>query len=205
MTTVASVEIRRGGKLPRVPVAMTICAAIEFDLEYCVLPFRNMALRAFQTSVATLQRIRRGRMFLNRKFRWLPALHRVTGRALSLVRPLNKLPFVWILVAVHALREYQRLLEVAVGVALSAVHTHMLPLQRKLRLGVIKALVDCLQRNLFPAAGVVTGLATLGEAAVMRILVAVGTLTEWNADVLRLSVGSVGVALGALHLQVQPG
>ena len=164
-----------------------------------------MALRAFQTSVATLQRIRRGRMFLNRKFRWLPALHRVTGRALSLVRPLNKLAFVWILVAVHALREYQRLLEVAVGVALSAVHTHMLPLQRKLRLGVIKALVDCLQRNLFPAAGVVTGLATLGEAAVMRILVAVGTLIEWNADVLRLSVGSVGVALGALHLQVQPG
>ena len=50
-----------------------------------------------------------------------------------------------------------------------------------------------------------TRLAALRESAVMRILVAVGTLIKWNADVLRLSVGSVGVALGALHLQVQPG
>src|SRR5690348_6929270 len=142
MTTVASVEIRRAGKLPRVPVAMTICAAIEFDLEYCVLPFRNMALRAFQASVATLQRIRRGRMFLNRKFRWLPALHRVTGRALSLLRAFGKLAVVYILVAVHALGEYQRLLEVTVRMALTAVDTRVLSLQRKLRFGVIKALID---------------------------------------------------------------
>lgn len=33
MATVASVEIRRGGKLSRVPVAMAICAAIKFDFE----------------------------------------------------------------------------------------------------------------------------------------------------------------------------
>jgi len=33
MTTLASVEIRRGGKLSRVPVAMAICAAIEFNFE----------------------------------------------------------------------------------------------------------------------------------------------------------------------------
>lgn len=36
----------------------------------------------------------------------------------------------------------------------------------------------------------------------MRILVAVRTLIEWNADILRLAVCSRGVALGALHLQV---
>ena len=33
---------------------------------------------------------------------------------------------------------------------------------------------------------------------------AVGTLVEWNANVLRLAVCPIGVALGALHLQVEP-
>ena len=203
MTTLASIEIRRTGKLSRVPVAMAICAAIEFDFEYRVLAFRNMALRTFQPRVATLQRIRRGRMFLDRELRWLPALHRVTGRALSLVRTFGKLAFVCILVAVHALGEYQRLLKVAIGVALGAVHTGVLSLERKLRFGVIKALIDRLQRNLLPAAGVMTGLASLRKAAVMRILMTLRTLIEWNAYILRLAVRPVGVALGALHLQVQ--
>lgn len=142
VTTLASIEIRRGGKLSGVPVAMAICAAIEFDFECCVLPFWDMALRTFQPSVATLQRIRRRRMFLHREFRWLPALHRMTGRALSLVCAFGKLAFVCILVAVHALGEYQRLLEVAVRMALTAVDTRVLPFQRKLRFGVIKALID---------------------------------------------------------------
>jgi hypothetical protein len=44
----------------------------------------------------------------------------------------------------------------------------------------------------------------LREAAVMRILMAVGTLIECDAYVLRLSVSPIGVALGALHLHVQP-
>lgn len=102
-----------------------------------------MALRALQASVATLQGIRRGRMFLHREFRWLPALHGVTGRALSLIRALGKLAFVRIrLVAIHALGEHQRLLEVTVSMALSAVHARVLPLQRILRFGVIKALTD---------------------------------------------------------------
>lgn len=101
-----------------------------------------MALPTFQPSVATLQRIRRGRMFLDGELRWLPALHRVTGRALSLVRMFGKLAFVCILMAVHALGEYQRLLEVTVRMALTAVDTRVFPLQRKLRFGVIKALID---------------------------------------------------------------
>ena len=102
-----------------------------------------MALRALHPRVATLQGICRGRMFLHREFRRLPALHRVTGRALSLISTLGKLALVWIrLVAVHALGEYQRLLEVAVGMTLSAVHTRVLSFQRKLRFGVIKALID---------------------------------------------------------------
>lgn len=101
-----------------------------------------MALRALQARVATLQGIRRRRMFLHGKSRRLPALHRVTGRALSVIRTFHKLAVVWILVAVHALREHQRLLEVAVGVTLSAVHTRVLPFQRELRFGVIEALIN---------------------------------------------------------------
>ena len=115
-----------------------------------------MALRALQASVATLQGIRRRRMFLNREIRGLPALHRVARRALSLIGALGKLALVRIrLVTVHALREYERFFEVAVRMTLSAVHSDVLPLERKLRFGVIKALIHRLQRNLLPAAGVV--------------------------------------------------
>ena len=93
-----------------------------------------MALRTLQASVATLQRIRRSRMFLDREFRRFPALHGVASGALSVIRALGKLAFVWIrLVAIHALGEYQRLLEVAVRVALSATHSRVLSFQRILR------------------------------------------------------------------------
>ncbi|PYX67268.1 MAG: hypothetical protein DMG78_28015 [Acidobacteria bacterium] len=49
------------------------------------------------------------------------------------------------------------------------------------------------------------GVATLREAAVVRILVAIGALAEWNANVLRLAIGTVGVTLAALHLRMQSG
>lgn len=116
-----------------------------------------MALRALQASVPSLQRIRRGRVFLDGEFRRLPPIDRVTGCALSTIRALCELAIVRIrLVTVHALGEYQRFFEVAVGMALSAINAGVLALQRKFCLRVIEALVDRLQRNLFPAAGVVT-------------------------------------------------
>jgi len=40
---------------------------------------------------------------------------------------------------------------------------------------------------------------------VVRVFVAIGTLVEGDASVLRLAVRSVGVALGALHFFMQPG
>ena len=49
------------------------------------------------------------------------------------------------------------------------------------------------------------GRAGLGEAALVRIFVAIRAQVEWDADVLRLAIGAVGVALGALHLGVQAG
>ena len=49
------------------------------------------------------------------------------------------------------------------------------------------------------------GGAGLRETAVVWILVAIGAEIEGYADVLRLAIGTVGVALGALHLSVQAG
>jgi len=51
----------------------------------------------------------------------------------------------------------------------------------------------------------VAGLAALREAAVMRILVAVRALVERDANVLRLTIRTVNVALGALHLRMKSG
>ena len=39
----------------------------------------------------------------------------------------------------------------------------------------------------------------------MRVFVAIGAQVEGDAYVLRLPIGAVGMALGALHLRVQPG
>lgn len=47
VATVAGIEVGCCGKLFRMPIAMTIGAAVEFDFEKCVSPFRDMALRAF--------------------------------------------------------------------------------------------------------------------------------------------------------------
>jgi hypothetical protein len=68
---------------------------------------------------------------------------------------------------------------------------------------MVELLADALKRDLLPSGGGVAGGASLREAAVVRILVAVGTQIKGNADVLRFAIGTVGVALGALHLGVK--
>jgi len=90
-------------------------------------------------------------------------------------------------------------------VALGTIHRGVLALQRELSLRMIEALVDRLQRNLFPPARTVAGLAALREAPVMRVFVAIGALAKRNAHVLRLAVWSIRMALGALHLGMQAG
>lgn len=89
-----------------------------------------------------LQRIRTGRMFLDSERRRLPPVHCVAGSALAVIRPPGKLPIVRIgLVTIHALREDQGLLEVAIGVALGAIDADVLPLQGKLGFRVVEALI----------------------------------------------------------------
>jgi hypothetical protein len=136
----------------------------------------------------------------------LPAVHGVAGGAFSAIRTPGKLAVVRIgLVAIHALLEYERLLEISIGMALGTIHAGVFALQRKLRLGVIKALIQRLSGDLFPSACVVAGLAGLpGEASTVGVLVAVRALVERNPRILRLAIRFVGVALRALHLGVQP-
>lgn len=206
MATIASVEVRGCGKLSRVPIAVAIGAMIEFDFEQGVLPFRDMTLSAFQSGMPTLQRIGGRGVLFHREPGRLPPLHGVAGSALPTTDTLRELPLVWIgLVAVHALGKYQRLFEVAIGVALRAIYRRVLSFQRELRPGMIKALTHLLQGDFLPPGGVVTRLAALRETAMVRILVAIGTLRKRDTAVLRLTVRSARVALRTLHLRVQPG
>ncbi len=171
-------------------IGVAVGAALELDLEQRVLPFRDMALRALEPRVPALQRVRARSVLFHRERRGLPSLHGVAGRALAAVRTLGELPVVRIgLVAIHALRESHRLLEISTRMALRAIDADVLAFQRELGLRVIEALAHRLQRNLLPSARAVAGLATLREAAVVRILVAIGTLVERDAGVLRLAIG----------------
>ena len=205
VTFVAGVEIRSAGKLIGVSIGMAIGAALKLDFIKGVLTLGSMALHAFQPRVAALQRVVGRSVFFHGEKGRLPALHVVAGRAFTAILTLDELPIMSILVAIRALLERDLLLEIAVGVALGAIDGGVLALERVLGLGVVESLVDGLQADPLPSAGIVAGVATLREAAVVRILVAIGALAEWNANVFRLAIGTVGVALGALHFRMQSG
>lgn len=171
---IAGVEIRRRHKLPGVLILMAVGAILEFHFEQRVLAFRDMALGALHSGVSAHQRIRAGRVLFYTERRRLPALHGVTIGTFGSSRTFRELPIVWIgFMAVGALVEQQRFLEVSAGVTLLARHSGMLALKRILGLGVIEILGELRRRNSFPARRRVTGRTGLLERAVMRILVAV--------------------------------
>ena len=205
MALVAGVEIGGGGKLTGVTVGMTIGAAVELDLIPGVLALRDVALDAFQPRVTALQRVSRRSVVFHGEKGGLPALYVMAGSALAAVLTLGELPVMSVLVAIRALLERDGLLEISVGMALCAIDGSVLALKRELRLGVVEALVDGLEADLLPSGCAMAGLAGLREAAVMRVLVAIRAQAEGNAGVLWLAVGTVDVALGALHLSVQAG
>jgi|SRR5579863_1815821 len=206
VAAIAGIEIWSSGKLSAVPVGVAVGARRKFDLEERVFALRNVALHAFDARMASLQRISAKGVFFHRERGGLPALHGVTGSTFAAIRAFDELSPVGIrLVAVHALGESDGLFEVSVGVTLRAIHGRMLTLQRILGFGMIKALVHRLPRNSLPPARVVAGLAALREAAMVRIPVAIRAQVEGDADILRFAVGSVHVALRALHLDVQAG
>ncbi len=140
VATRAIIQVRCGGELSGVFVLVAVGAMLERNLEQRVLPLGNVTLRAFQLSVAALEWILGLRMLGQAKSGWLEPIHVVTGRALSVVRPLGKLPLVRIgLVAIHTLGEHQRFFEVATRMALDAANLLVFSQQWIFCLGVVKA------------------------------------------------------------------
>jgi len=180
----APVVVRRRRKLPLVNVLVAVEAFRERKLVPRRGPRGNVALVARHLGVLSFERIRGESVLLHAEQRRLPAIHGVTGGAFALVLPLRELPAVGIgIVAVRAIRERDLFLEIAVRVALQAIHLRVLAEQGKLRLGVIELLA---RRNLLPAGSGVARLAGLRERAVMRIGVAITALGKGNAGEPRL-------------------
>ena len=205
MTLVAGVEIRSRRKLAGMAVLVAVGANVKLDPIERVPAFWNVALRAFQPGVTALQRILGRSMLLDGEQRGLPALDIVARGALATVRPLGELPVVGVLVAIGALLERERFLEIPVGVALFALDLGVLALQRILCLRMVELLTNALQGDLLPSGRAMARRAGLREAAMMRVFVAVRAQIKWDANVLRLVIGAIGVALGALYLRVETG
>jgi hypothetical protein len=140
MTLFASVLVRRSRELCLVFVLVTIQAVIELDLVKSLLASGNMAPIARQLGVATLQWVRRVRMLFHSELGWFETIYAVATRALAAIRPLDELSLMLVAVAIHTLLKSQRLLEIAIAVALNAFHLLMFSEQRVLRLGVVEAL-----------------------------------------------------------------
>lgn len=175
MAAIASVEVGRRGKLPRMLIGVAVGAALELNLEQRIFPLRDMTLSTFQARMPALQRIRAGGVFSHREGRGLPSLYGVAGGALYAARTLGKLAIMRIgLVTIHTLLEDQRLLKVSVGVALGAIYGLVLAFEGKLGFGVVEALIDGCERNLLPSVRRMTRLAALREASVMRVFMAIG-------------------------------
>ncbi len=179
-------------------IGMAIGATLKFDFELRVLAPGNVALRAQQFGVSTLERIIGLRVVLRGESRRLESLHCVARGTLALVRTSGKLALVRIgFMAVHALGKDERLLEIPADVAFGATDFAVLAQQRVLRLGMIEVLIESTGRDLLPSAGIVTSLASLLEAAVMRVRVTIGAFAKRNSGVARLFVGAKRMAFGA--------
>lgn len=203
VAAVAGVEVRCGHKLPGVPIAVAIGAFVELHSIERVLALGNVALRTFQAKVAALQRVFRRSVFLDSEERWFPALHLVAGRALASIGTLQELAVVGVFVAIRALVERDRLLEIAIGMTPRAFDLRVLAFEGIFGFGVIEAFFEILQGDPLPPGSGVAGCAGLRETAVVRIFVTIRALVERNAGILRLAIGTVGMALGALDLRVQ--
>jgi len=110
---------------------------------------------------------------------------------------------VFVLVAIHALRKLQRLLEIAAQVTRNALGGLVLAEQREPRFGMVERLIQARTDDALPTGCRVAGLAgLLREAAFVGVAVAVVAFRKWQADVTWLIVGTGGVALLAFHLRV---
>lgn len=113
----AAIVVRRAGELSVMHVLVAAGAICELHLVNGVLSGGDVALRAFNRGMFSFKRIARGLVLFDAEQGRFPTLHFVALRALAFRGAVRELPVVRILVAIGAIREGQRLLELASGVA----------------------------------------------------------------------------------------
>ena len=127
----------------------------------------------------------------------------MTFRTLALARPRLKLPFVGIgIMAVCALSEGQRLLEIASGVAIAATDFQVHPQKRVFCFRMVE-----LHRRIhfFPAGRRMARFTSSLESALVRVRVAIGAAIEFDPGELHRLVGAGReMALLARYLGVHP-
>jgi hypothetical protein len=206
VASLTTVEVGGGGKLSRMLVGVAVSTALELDLEQRVFTLGDVAARALHHGVTQFEGISRCGMVLHRERGWFESIHGMAGGAFAAVAALGKLAGMWVRpVAVHALLEGQRLLEICAQVTLGTFHYGMFTQQWILGCRVIETLIDRLCRHFFPSAGVMACLAALGKASAMRIRVTIRTLAESDAPVARPVVRPGRVTFLAGNLCVQAG
>ena len=137
----AAVQVGRRGELSLVLVFVAVPAARELDLVQRVSALGDVTLRALHGGVLGFERVSGRRVLFHAKFRRFESFHGVTRGAFPTISPLDELAFMLVLMAIHALLEGDRLLEIAAPMALQAIDTLVFPDQRVLGLGVVKVLV----------------------------------------------------------------
>lgn len=133
MALVAAVQVRRGCKLSLMLIFVAVHALGECNFVTCVFALWNMALRTGYSSMLLPQGIGAGRVRFHVERRWFETVNGVARGALNARRPFGELSIVNVLVAVGALLEGQRLLEVPIGVALRTFDGLVLAQKRILR------------------------------------------------------------------------
>ncbi len=197
----APIIVRRGGKLAGMNVFVAVHAVCKLHVVNCCLAGREVALPAFHLGVLAFQRVVRACVFLHPEQRRFPAFDGMALRALSFFLAACKLASVNVLVAVSAIRERKRLLEIAVYVTSGATDLCMLAQQRVFRCRMIKGEAG---EKFLPSRSRVAAFATLLEGAFVRVAVTICAGGEMHALESRRPASHVGlVTLRACHLDVK--
>lgn len=122
-------------------ILMAIEAELKLDFVNRLFTTWNMALRALQTAMFALQGIRSRRVLFQSEGRGLEPLYIVAAAAFRAAGALGELALVFVLVAIHALLEGERLFEITVAMAGHTVDGLMFSQQWILGLRVVEALV----------------------------------------------------------------
>lgn len=122
----ASILIRRGGKLAAMRVAVAVLAGCEGPVVLRVFAFGYVALFALDCGMLTHQRIGGFVMIFHREARGLEAALVMAASAIAAIGSFGELTRVRVPVAVHAAREDYRRFEIVTLVAALAGHLHVL-------------------------------------------------------------------------------